>query len=426
MIEIMGFLAPFIMNNILIIGNGGRESALGLKFLQSPQVAAVYVAPGNAGMPRLGLVPVDIDVDDFPSLIAFARQHAIALTFVGPEVPLAAGIVDAFQAADQPVFGPTKAAAQLEASKAFAKAFMERHQLPTAASRTIHSLAAGQQTLIEAGVPLVFKADGLAAGKGVIVAKTNTEAEAALAQLYARDPNATVVVEECLTGQEASVLALYHDGTYVTLPLAQDHKRRFDQDAGTNTGGMGAISPAPQFTADERETARHLVAQTIAGMVSDGLNGSGVLYIGLMFTKKGPKILEYNLRFGDPETQVLLPQIKNDFYQLITDLLADRPTPLELDGQTYVGVVAAHPEYPGGAMNALPLADVPADWPVGRWLPAGVQEKDGRLFSRGGRVFTVIGSGPDLASAQGNAYGAMAEVQGPLAIRNDIGDKGLD
>ncbi|MFT8411365.1 MAG: phosphoribosylamine--glycine ligase [Schleiferilactobacillus perolens] len=413
------------MTKILIVGNGGRESALGLKFLQSTQVDTVYVAPGNAGMPKLGLQPVAIELDDFAGLIAFAQTHTVALTFIGPEVPLAAGIVDAFEAAGQPVFGPTQAAAQLEASKAFAKDFMHRHGLPTAQSQTIHSLAAGQAVLQEWGVPLVFKANGLAAGKGVIVAMTNADAEAALAALYARDAGATVVVEEYLVGEEASLLALYHHGTYVALPLAQDHKRRFDHGAGPNTGGMGAISPAPQFSADQKEAARHLLVQTIAGMNNDGLAGCGVLYMGLMFTADGPKILEYNLRFGDPETQVLLPQIQNDFYQLLVDLLADRPTPLQLNGRTYVGIVAVHPEYPGGAMDPLPLVELPSDWVIERWLPAGVSEQDGRLCSHGGRIFTVIGSGADLSSAQADAYAAMAQVQGSLAIRQDIGDKAL-
>ncbi|WP_040535793.1 phosphoribosylamine--glycine ligase [Schleiferilactobacillus shenzhenensis] len=413
------------MHDILIIGEGGRESALGLKFKQSPQVGTVYVAPGNPGMRRLGLETVPLGIDDFPRLIQFAQAHGVALTFVGPEVPLAAGIVDAFQAAGQVIFGPTQAAAQLEASKAFAKAFMHRHGLPTANSRTVHSLAAGQQVLADSGVPLVFKADGLAAGKGVVVALTHTDAEAALAHLYAADSQAPVVIEEYLQGQEASVLALYHNGTYVTLPLAQDHKRRFDNDAGPNTGGMGAISPAPQFSADEKEAARTLVARTISGMVSDGLGGCGVLYIGLMFTAAGPKILEYNLRFGDPETQVLMPQIQNDFYAVITDLLKDHPAPLQLDGQTYVAVVAAHPAYPAGPMSALPLAEIPAAWPTGRWLPAGVSEENGQLYSHGGRVFAVIGQGADLPMAQADAYRLMAAVQGPLAIRHDIGAKAV-
>lgn len=410
------------MGNVLIIGQGARESAIGRAFLKSPQVDQVFVAPGNAGMPLIGLTPVPIDENQTAALIAFAKDRE-ALTFVGPEQPLAAGIVDALNAAGLPVFGPTQAVAQLESSKTFAKAFMARHRLPTAQAATVHSLAAANQALREFGLPVVIKADGLAAGKGVTVAQTDQAAQAALAALYRENADAPVVIEEFLQGEEASVLALFNGQTRVIFPLAQDHKRRYDHDLGPNTGGMGAYSPAPQFDAAQQQAATDLVDQTLAGMAADGLAGCGVLYIGLMFTLTGAKILEYNLRFGDPETQVLLPQVQNDFYQLIVDLLANQASPLRLDGLTYCGVVATDPAYPG-AGRAYPLV-TPAASQRAYWLPAGVAKANGQLVSRGGRIFTVLGAGNTLEAAQAQAYERMKPLQGPLSVRADIGARGL-
>ncbi|MCX2454754.1 phosphoribosylamine--glycine ligase [Lacticaseibacillus nasuensis] len=404
---------------VLIIGNGARESALGKAFLQSPAVSTVYVAPGNGGMPLIGLTPVAISEFDFPALIAFAQTHAVDFTFVGPEAPLAAGIVDAFEAAGLPVFGPRQAVAQLEASKQFAKAFMRRHGLPTADARVVKTLAAAQAAVAAFGLPVVIKADGLAAGKGVVVAETAAQATATLRDIYAvKTP--TVVIEAYLQGQEASVLALYHDEHHVTLPLAQDHKRRNEGDKGPNTGGMGAISPAPQFTDTEQRQAQALVTQTLSGMVAEGLTGTGVLYIGLMFTATGPQILEYNLRFGDPETQVLLPQVTNDWYDLIATLLAGETPAIQLNGRTYCAVVAAHPSYPGTTKPALPVI-TPSTEQTAYWLPAGVAATATGLKTHGGRVFTVVGEGADLAAAQASAYARLAPLQGELAARSDIG-----
>ncbi|MFD1431926.1 phosphoribosylamine--glycine ligase [Lacticaseibacillus yichunensis] len=407
------------MVNVLIVGNGARESALGKAFLAAPEVDQVFVAPGNAGMPLLGLTTVPVTENDQASLIEFARQH-VALTFIGPEAPLAAGIVDAFSQAGLPVFGPTQQIAQLESSKEFAKAFMARHQLPTAQATLVHSLQEAQAQLAKGGVPVVIKENGLAAGKGVTVALDLVTANAALAKAYADNPYAAVLLEEYLSGEEVSVMALFNGMSRVILPLSQDHKRRFDHDEGPNTGGMGAYSPAPQFSQAQRDQARALVDQTLAGMTVDGLYGCGVLYIGLMFTAAGPKILEYNLRFGDPETQVLLPQIQNDFYQLIQDLLAGKQPTLRLDGQTYCGVVAVHPGYPEATRPSVPVV-LPDAHQRTWWVPAGVARGADGLKSSGGRIFTVIGAGADLAEAQAEAYARMTALQGTLACRSDIG-----
>lgn len=290
------------MKQVLIIGGGARESALALKFKQSPQVDHVYVAPGNPAMTLLGVDPINIDDNDFTKLIDFAETHQIDLTFVGPEVPLAAGIVDAFQAADQPIFGVTKKVAQLEASKTFAKDFMARHQLPTAASKTVHNAIDAHAEAATMGLPLVLKKDGLAAGKGVVIAQDGETLDETIEKMYADHPDATVLLEQYLAGEEASVMALFNGEKRVVLPLSQDHKRRFANDRGPNTGGMGAISPLPQFNDDQVTAAHQLVDATLKGMQADGLDGQGVMYIGLIFTPDGPKILEYNMRFGDPET----------------------------------------------------------------------------------------------------------------------------
>jgi phosphoribosylamine---glycine ligase len=340
------------MKQVLIIGGGARESALALKFKQSPQVDHVYVAPGNPAMTLLGVDPINIDDNDFTKLIDFAETHQIDLTFVGPEVPLAAGIVDAFQAADQPIFGVTKKVAQLEASKTFAKDFMARHQLPTAASKTVHNAIDAHAEAATMGLPLVLKKDGLAAGKGVVIAQDGETLDETIEKMYADHPDATVLLEQYLAGEEASVMALFNGEKRVVLPLSQDHKRRFANDRGPNTGGMGAISPLPQFNDDQVTAAHQLVDATLKGMQADGLDGQGVMYIGLIFTPDGPKILEYNMRFGDPETQVLLPQITNDFYQLISDLLANRQPSLTLSDKAYACFVAVNPAYPSSSRRA--------------------------------------------------------------------------
>lgn len=414
------------MANVLVVGSGAREAAIGAKFLASPQVNAVFVAPGNDGMTLLGLTPINIDVLDFEGLIDFAKAH-VDLTFVGPEQPLVAGIVDAFEAAGQTVFGADRDLAQLEGSKTFAKKFMQRHNLPTAQARHVESLAAAKQVLAEWGAPIVVKADGLAAGKGVVVAQTVQVAQSALEQLYAKDAHAPALIEECLSGQEASVMAFFAGAQSVILPLSQDHKRRFNGDLGPNTGGMGAISPASQFDAEQSAAARTLMQKTVAALEDEGMHGCGVIYMGLMFTAAGPKILEYNMRLGDPETQVLLPQIENDFYSLIQDLLAGRQQELRLNGQTYLGVVLTHPAYPAASKPALSVL-VPTEEMLarGEWIPAAVRNANGALLSNGGRVLTLVAAGGTPKAARDAAYELVQDYAGQLAYRDDIGVRSLE
>lgn len=413
------------MANVLVVGSGAREAAIGLKFLQSPQVEHVYVAPGNDGMTTLGLDIVPIDVMAFDALTAFARDNKVDLTFVGPEQPLVGGIVDAFEAADQRVFGVNQALAQLEGSKTFAKHFMQQADLPTARAKHVASLAEALAVLADWGTPIVIKADGLAAGKGVVVALKPAEAETALHQLYAKHADAPALMESYLTGEEASVMAFFAGDRSVILPLSQDHKRRFNGDSGPNTGGMGAISPAAQFTSKQQAAAQDLMRRTIAAFSPAGLSGHGVVYMGLMFTPDGPKILEYNMRLGDPETQVLLPQIKGDFYALITALLTGETPALQLDGLTYVGVVLSHPAYPAASQPALPIVPpVAALLATHGWIPAAVSRAtDGTLRTAGGRVLTLLAAGDDAQAAQQNAYALVQQFAGELAYRDDIGAK---
>ncbi|RXT59316.1 phosphoribosylamine--glycine ligase [Lacticaseibacillus chiayiensis] len=408
------------MKKVLVIGGGARESALALKFNQSPQVDHVYVAPGNPAMTLLGVEPIGISEAEVPALILFARDHQIDLTFVGPEVPLAEGIVDAFQEANQPIFGVTKKLAQLESSKTFAKDFMHRHHLPTAASKTVHSALEAHAEATLMGLPIVLKKDGLAGGKGVIIAQDATALDDAIDQLYERHPSATVLLEQYLDGEEASVMALFNGQNRVILPLSQDHKRRFAADRGPNTGGMGAISPLPQFTANQVQSAQSLVDKTLAGMQEDGLSGQGVMYIGLIFTSDGPKILEYNMRFGDPETQVLLPQIENDFYQMVTDLSNGQQPDLTVNGRAYACFVAVNPDYPESGHKSVPVI-VPNDWSIGTWLPAGVNQIENGWISNSGRIFSVVSGAPTLSEAVSKAKAALESIQGVLDYRTDIG-----
>lgn len=418
--------------NILVIGGGGREHALAWKIAGSPRVAKVFVAPGNAGTEREpGVTNVPGSVID--ELVAFARLEQVALTVVGPEAPLAAGIVDAFRAAGLRIFGPTKAAARLESSKDYAKAFMARHGIPTARYRTFTDAAAAHAYVSERGAPIVVKADGLAAGKGVVVATTEGEAHAAIdAMLVGNamgDAGARVVVEEFLRGEEASFIVMA-DGRHV-LPLAssQDHKRLNDGDEGPNTGGMGAYSPAPVVTpALHARIMREIVLPTVNGMAADGTPYTGFLYAGVMIDDGAPKVLEFNCRLGDPEAQPIMMRLKSDLVDLVLhamDGTLDRAE-AEWDRRAALAVVLAAHGYPGAprkgdVIDGLERVNVGAH-PDCKVFHAGTALENGRTIVNGGRVLAVTALGDSVRQAQRAAYAAIADIHfDGMQYRGDIG-----
>jgi phosphoribosylamine--glycine ligase len=422
--------------NILVIGNGGREHALAWKLRQSPRASQVFVAPGNAGT-ALDTENVDIPAMDAARLVAFVRNNNIGLTVVGPEAPLAAGMVDAFQQAKLKVFGPSKAAAELEASKVFCKNLLRHADVPSADYRVFRDAASAVTYLNEREeAPLVIKADGLASGKGVIVCRNREEALAAVDRIAANrefgEAGRQFVIEERLHGQEVSVLALTDGRTLVTLPPAQDHKAAYDGDLGPNTGGMGAYCPTPvvddQLIAQIEET---VLVPTIHQMKRSRRQFKGVLYAGLMLTKQGPKVLEYNVRFGDPECQPLLMRLKSDLVDVLEAVADDRLeeiAPLEWDPRPAVCVVMASEGYPGsyerghvirGLDEAAKLSDV-------KVFHAGTASSDGQIVTNGGRVLGVTALGNSIAAAKLQAYKAVKCIRWTGAwCRKDIADKAL-
>jgi len=424
--------------NVLVIGGGGREHALAWKLASSPRVAKVHVAPGNAGTalePELANVPLTT----IPDLVAFARDQKIALTVVGPEGPLAAGVVDAFRAAGLAIFGPVQAAAQLESSKDFAKAFMARHGIPTAQYQTFTDAAAAHAYVDERGAPIVVKADGLAAGKGVVVAQTVSEAHAAIDGMLSGDllgaAGARVVIEDFLEGEEASFIVMVDGRNVLPLASSQDHKRLNDGDRGPNTGGMGAYSPAPVVTpALHARIMREVILPTVAGMAADGIPYSGFLYAGVMIDGTGaPKVLEFNCRLGDPETQPIMVRLKSDLVELVTHAIEgslDRAE-AEWDRRTALGVVLAangYPEAPrkGDAISGLDRVTAET-YPDCRVFHAGTAaEADGRIVVAGGRVLCVTALGDSVRQAQRSAYSAVAEIRfDGMQYRTDIGHRAL-
>jgi phosphoribosylamine--glycine ligase len=423
--------------NILVIGGGGREHALAWRVAQSPRVAKVFVAPGNAGTmrePELTTVPRTA----IPDLVAFARDQDVALTIVGPEAPLAAGVVDAFRAAQLRIFGPTREAAQLESSKDYAKSFMARHGIPTAQYRTFADAAAARAYVAERGAPIVVKADGLAAGKGVVVASTLAEAEAAIdAMLVGHSMGAAgarVVVEDFISGEEASFIVMA-DGRHV-LPLAssQDHKRLRDNDQGPNTGGMGAYSPAPVVTpAMHARIMREVIVPAVNGMAADGIPYTGFLYAGVMVDAAGnPQVLEFNCRLGDPETQPIMLRLKSDLVELAlhaVDGTLDR-VEAEWDRRAALGVVLAAQGYPenprtGDAIEGLERVTRDAH-PDCKVFHAGTAQKDGSVVVAGGRVLCVTALGDSVKQAQRAAYAAIGEIHfAGMQYRHDIGQRAL-
>ncbi|WP_312917553.1 phosphoribosylamine--glycine ligase [Stenotrophomonas sp.] len=417
---------------ILVIGSGGREHALAWKLAQSPRVSEVIVAPGNAGSATEGKCRnVAIKVNDIDGLLKLAQDEAVGLTVVGPEVPLVLGVVDRFREAGLRIFGPTAAAAQLEGSKAFAKDFLARHGIPTAYYAVHTEVDSALAYLHEKGAPIVIKADGLAAGKGVIVAMTMEEAEAAVHDMLSGnafgDAGARVVIEEFLEGEEASFISMV-DGR-IALPMAtsQDHKRVGDGDTGPNTGGMGAYSPAPVVTPDvHARVMREVVEPTVAGMIADGVPFTGFLYAGLMIDASGaPKVIEFNVRFGDPETQPVMLRLQSDLVDLVEAAIDGALAGVEAqwDPRPSLGVVLAAKPYPetpitGDVISGL--GDVPASAKV---FHAGTAlDADGNVVSAGGRVLCVAALGDSVGDAQQHAYAGVGKIHWANEFhRNDIG-----
>ena len=422
--------------NVLIIGGGGREHALAWRAAQSPRVARIFVAPGNAGTAReTKCANVAVAAEDIEALLAFAQRERVDLTIVGPEAPLVLGVVDRFRAAGLRCFGPTRAAAQLEGSKAFTKDFLARHKIPTAAYGNFSDFDRAEAYIRRVGAPVVVKADGLAAGKGVIIAQTVDEAIGAARDMLAGnafgEAGHRVVVEEFLKGEEASFIVMV-DGEHV-LPLAtsQDHKRVGDGDTGPNTGGMGAYSPAPVVTPEMHERVmREVIEPTVRGMQAEGNTYTGFLYAGLMIGPDGtPKVLEYNCRFGDPETQPVMMRLKSDFVELVDAALDARldQVAADWDPRAALGVVMAAGGYPGSyakgdAINGLPAREAPD----AKVFHAGTALRGGEVVTSGGRVLCVTALGESVAAAQRRAYEVVRGIHWKHAqYRSDIGYRAI-
>ena len=421
---------------ILVIGSGGREHALAWKLKQSPRVSEVIVAPGNAGTAREpGVRNAEVALNDIDGLLALAVREDVALTVVGPEAPLVAGLVDRFRAEGLRCFGPRKIAAQLEGSKAFAKDFLTRHNIPTARFAVFHELAPALAHVRRTGAPIVIKADGLAAGKGVVVALTLTDAEQALHDMLGAhslgDASSRVVIEEFLDGEEASYIAVCDGRTALPLATSQDHKRRDDNDLGPNTGGMGAYSPAPVVTpAIEQRILREVIAPTLAGMASEGAPFIGFLYAGLMIAKDGsPRVIEFNVRLGDPETQPIMLRLKTDLLDMIDAALDGRldRTSIGWDDRPALGVVLAAHGYPGKVRSGDEIHGLDAPLPAGtKIFHAGTKVENGKVITSGGRVLTVCARGDDFAAAQSAAYAAVSSVHfHGMLYRRDIGYRAI-
>ena len=415
---------------LLVIGSGGREHAICRKLLEDPQVDAVFCAKGNPGMQKDGVQLVDIAEDNHPALIQFVKENQIDWTFVGPEIPLLNGIVDDFQAAGLKIFGPNQQAAMIEGSKDFAKQLMRDYHIPTAKYQTFSDFEAAKSYVLENGAPIVIKADGLAAGKGVVVAMTEQEALEALEDMLLDHKfgasSAQVVVEEFLAGEEFSLLSFVKGNEVYPMVIAQDHKRIFDGDKGPNTGGMGAYSPVPQIPESMVQTAiKEIVQKAADGMVDRKTPFTGILYAGLIATKEGPKVIEFNARFGDPETQVVLPRLKTSLAQIIDDLLNNRQPDITWYDFATLGVVVAAPGYPADYEKNIVLPEMQNTEEQTVYY-AGVTAKKEQLVSSGGRVFLVTSQGTNLADAQQKAYAYLNQYDlSQFFYRKDIGFKAL-
>ncbi|MCC5854266.1 MAG: phosphoribosylamine--glycine ligase [Idiomarina sp.] len=425
---------------VLIVGGGGREHALAWKVAQSSRIEHVFVAPGNAGTAEEPHVTnVAINAEDIESLLDFAQRERIDLTIVGPEAPLVLGIVNRFQGQGLAIFGPTQGAAQLEGSKAFCKDFLARHNIPTASYETFTEIAPAKAYVRAQALPIVIKADGLAAGKGVIIAETLTQADDAIDDMLAGnkfgDAGSRVVIEEFLVGEEASFIAMVDGDTILPFASSQDHKARDDGDKGPNTGGMGAYSPAPVLTPEiDHWVMRNIMQPTVDGMRKEGNTYVGFLYAGLMIAPDGSaKVLEYNCRFGDPETQPIMMRLQSDLVTLCLDALAGQlgVTPIEFDPRAAVGVVLAAGGYPdsyrkGNVIEGLAPVTTTGEGALRKVFHAGTKQENGQVVTQGGRVLCCTALGDNVTAAQQAAYELVKEIHWPdVYFRNDIAHRAI-
>ncbi len=411
---------------VLVVGSGGRCHAIVKALKRSPQVGKIFCAPGNAGIAE-DAECIAIGVEDVDSLVKFAKENAIDMTVVGPEAALAAGLVDALEAEGLKAFGPSKAATKIESSKEFAKQIMTKYNVPTAAYEAFDDFDKAWEYVKNRPLPAVIKYDGLAAGKGVVVALTYDEAEAALRDMLLDETfgKGRVVVEDFLDGPEFSFMCVVSGNRVYPLAMAQDHKRAFDGDKGPNTGGMGAYSPVPFITDEIREKAlKEIIQPTADGMVAEGVPFKGVLYGGLILTKEGPKVIEFNARFGDPETEVVLPRLESDFYDLIEAAVEGRDCDTKWSDDAYLGIVLASEGYPGSYQKGVEIKGL--DKVKAEVYHMGTKIADGKLVTAGGRVMMVVGKGVTVAEANENAKAEIENIECPsLFHRTDIGKAAL-
>lgn len=420
---------------VLVVGSGAREHAIAHALLKGESVEEVTVAPGNPGIAADGIQTANISQSDHDALIKFVKDNNYDFAFIGPEVPLMNGIVDDFEAHGIAAFGPNKAAAQIEGSKDFAKKLMARHNVPTASYKTFDALEPARAYVLEHGAPIVIKADGLAAGKGVTVAMDEQTAVDALDDIFVDhrfgQAGAKVVIEEFLQGQEFSLMSFVSGTDFWVMPISQDHKRAYDGDKGPNTGGMGAYSPVPQISDETVQRAiDEIVRPTVEELAKEGTPFTGVLYAGLIDTATGPKVIEFNARFGDPETEVVLPRLTSDFGEAIWNILRHKsPTFTWKNNGVTLGVIIASEGYPGTLVTGTPLPQIPVDENQGQHVYyAGVKsdEESGKLLTSSGRVALVQVHGNDVKDAQNNVYSILNKVNLPhMFFRHDIASKAL-
>ncbi|SEQ82900.1 phosphoribosylamine--glycine ligase [Virgibacillus subterraneus] len=414
--------------NILVVGRGGREHSIVIDLAKNNNINQLYAAPGNGGIAELATC-VNISEMDIDRLVEFAKENAIDLTIVGPENPLLAGIANRFQEENLSIFAPTKEAALLEGSKRFAKSFMRKYDIPTAEHASFTDAYDAKKYIETKGAPIVVKADGLAAGKGVVVAETDKEAIEAVDEMLVNkafaEAGATVVIEECLIGKEFSLMAFVHESNVYPMIPARDHKRAHDNDQGPNTGGMGAYAPVQDISQETLDyTVDKILQKTADGLMDEGRPFTGILYAGLMMTENGPKVIEFNMRFGDPETQVVLPLLTNDLLQVFLDVMNGEDPALEWEEKSCTGVVVAAKGYPGSYKKEIPLTGI-QPCAGGFVIQAGTRKTDSGLVSEGGRVLLVGAKGSNLSNAVEDSYKCLDSLalSNEFFYRRDIGKK---